>query len=165
MKRWLMAAIVAMVVTGCGTAEGGPVSPGDASGLDAGTDAGRSVAEWQGTSAAEWRSEMGNRAAEMHGVIDRGSPADFNPMGLEMFRPALLAYRNADRRVDADAGLAERRAMVVRNTTDDIAPAYCRVADAFRLAALGHPLMQPEPRVRCSELPATDASRWWERWP
>ena len=155
-----MAAIVAMVVTGCGTAEGGPVSSGDAA-----VDAGRSVAEWQSTSAAEWRSEMGNRAAEMQGVIDRGSPSDFNPEGVEMFRPALLAYRNADRRGSADAGLAERRAMVVRNTTGDIAPAYCRVADAFRLAALGHPLMQPEPRVRCSELPATDASRWWEPWP
>lgn len=155
-----MAAIVAMVVTGCGTAEGGPVSSGDAA-----VDAGRSVAEWQSTSAAEWRSEMGNRAAEMQGVIDRGSPSDFNPEGVEMFRPALLAYRNADRRGSADAGLAELRAMGVRNTTDDIAPAYCRVADAFRLAALGHPLMQPEPRVRCSELPATDASRWWERWP
>lgn len=166
MKRWLM---VAMVAFGCGTAEGGPVSPGDAGALDASADAGRSVARWQNDSAGQWRLEMGFSATEMRGVIERGSPNDFNATGVEMFWAAMADYGAARRSIESigrgDAAAVDRPAMIVAVTVDRLAPAFCRAADAFRLAALGHPLMQPEPRVRCSELPVSDASRWWERWP
>lgn len=156
MKRWLT---VAMVAVGCGTANGVPIS------TDAGADVVRSVADWQTHAIGQWATEAGAQVAEMERLIDSGSPNDFNALGVEMFRPAVRAYRSARPTIDGDAGIEERRAMGVRYFVEVTAPAYCRVADAFRLAALGHPLMQPEPRVRCSELPATDASRWWERWP
>jgi hypothetical protein len=158
MKRRLTAVMV--MAMGCGTANGVPISPSDA-----GVDAGRSVADWQSYAIGQWATEAAAQVAEMQGVIDRGSPRDFDAAGVEMFRPAVQAYRAARPMIDADAGLAERRAMGVRYFVEVTAPAFCRAADAFRLAALGHPLMQPEPRVRCSELPVSDASRWWERWP
>lgn len=154
------------MAVGCGTASGtGPISPGDAGALDAAADAGRSVGDWQSYAIGQWATEAGAQVTEMQGVIDRGSPSDFDATGLEMFRAAAQAYRAARPMIDADAGLAERRAMGVRYFLEATAPAYCRAADAFRLAALGHMLTSPEPRVRCSELPVSEASRWWERWP
>jgi hypothetical protein len=155
-----MAAVVMAMAMACGPAvSDGPVAPGDAA-----VDAGRSVGDWQSDSALAWRSEMGSSHSEMQDALD-ANPTMFDAAGREMFYAATREYLAARRTVAPDAGLAERRAMVVHNTADDIAPAYCRCAAAFRVAALGHPLRQPEPRVRCSELPVSDASRWWERWP
>lgn len=163
MKRWLTAAVMAL---GCGTASGtGPISPGDAGAPDATVDAGRSVGDWQSYAIGQWATEAAAQVTEMQGVIDHGSPSDFSPDGVEMFRAAVQAYRASRPAIDPDAGLAERRAMGVRYFVEVTAPAYCSVAAAFRVAALGHMLTSPEPLVRCSELPVSEASRWWERWP
>lgn len=158
-----MAAVVLGMACGPAVSDG-PAVTVDAAVTDGGTDAGRSVEGWRYDSYQAWAREVTASYTEMLATLD-ASPEMFDAAGREMFCAAAREYRAALHAPAADAGIDERRAMIMRNFVDDIAPAYCRCAAAFRVAALGHPLRQPEPRVRCSELPVSDASRWWERWP
>lgn len=163
MARRLIA--LALVVIGCGTGAGGNGLPvgDDAAAGDAATDAGRTPARWQSDAAQQWAQEMSISAREMRDAIDRSRPM-FDAEGVAAFDVAWRAYRSPTvPPAPADAGLEARQAYNVERTISDIAPAYCACVAAFRLAALGHPLTQPAPRIGCNELPPPDG--WWTRWP